>query len=415
MKLRHALLLAAVLIAPLSLAADPAADYEKRLAKIQTEEASAHFALGKYCEGVKMWKPALEEYRTVIDLVPDNRAAEERLDPVGQKAEVSASRPTAAEEARYTQGVLALRRNIGKKYRDLAAWAKSQGLIDEFEDATALADELEGARKSSDPRQAAVDYINRMRRKSGLAPVTLSPGLSAGAQKHAEYLVRNNNHPSTRGLGAHNEDPALPGYTAEGERAGHQSDIGQRPPLSSMAGMFGVFYHRIPLLHPDLREIGIGYAAVAEKGTPYESGWCAIDFSGVRKEKDEKAPRVVSFPAPGQKRVPLEFCSREEPDPIPAGEDQSCGTPITLTWFDKPTIADATMEVTLKGVPVKGYFSSPDSPARGDFPNLESLCFMSADPLVKNSVYHVKVTATVDGEAFVREWDFTTGAQLRDE
>jgi hypothetical protein len=412
---RRVFLLTAALVLPLALAADPAGEYEKRLGKLRAEEASGRFALARHCEGAKMWKQALAEYEAVLELAPDTKAAEDKITTVAQKAGVSTARPSAGDEKKYTQGLGMLRASIAKKYRDLAVWAKAQGLEDEALDATAAADTLENVKNSTDPRQQAIDYLNRMRRKSGLPMVTLSERLSDGAQKHCEYLVRNNAHPSTSGLGAHNEMPSLPGYTPEGERAGHQSDIGQRPPVRSMAGMFGVFYHRIPLLHPDLREVGIGWKALEGEGTADAKGWCSIDYSGRLPEADAKAPRVTCFPAPGQKRIPREFCSKEMPDPIPSGEDQSCGTPVTITWHDQVTVEDGKMEVTLGGTAVKGYLSSPSSPARSDFPNENSICFMSEEPMLANKTYKVKVTATVGGEAFEKTWEFTTGAQMRDE
>ena len=64
-----------------------------------------------------------------------------------------------------------------------------------------------------------IDRINLHRKAAGLEPVALDPALSKGCAAHAEYLVRNVDHPSTQGLGLHSEDPKLPGYTKEGERA----------------------------------------------------------------------------------------------------------------------------------------------------------------------------------------------------
>src|SRR5256885_12232460 len=70
-----------------------------------------------------------------------------------------------------------------------------------------------------------VDRINVHRKAAGLEPVAIDPALSKGCAAHAEYLVKNADHPSTQGLGLHGEDATLPGYTQEGERAGKASVI----------------------------------------------------------------------------------------------------------------------------------------------------------------------------------------------
>lgn len=398
------------------LAEDPAAEYAKRLKKIEQDEAVSHAQLAKYCEDTKMWKECLEEYSRVMELAPDSKDIEEKMKKAQERADVVVSRPTEAEKAKYLASHAAMRKAIGKKYRDLANWAKSKGLEDEADEAAGIAEDYEAVRKvSNDPRQQAIDLLNRARRKCKLKPVVLSQKLSDGAQKHADYLIRNAAHPSTKGLGGHNEDPSLPGYTEEGARAGHQSDIGSSPPPSAMAGMLGTFYHRIPLLHPDLKEVGIGYAESKGGGGGRWGGGgggkCVIDYSGVSETKDEKAPRVVAYPADRQKGVQRAF-DNEEPDPIPSGEDQEAGIAITLTWFDEPSVTDAKIEVTSGGVSLGGYESSQERPARSDFPNEHSVCFIPKDPLDANTVYKVKVTATVDGAPFTKEWEFTTGSKM---
>ncbi|MEK7470347.1 MAG: hypothetical protein AAB074_23500, partial [Planctomycetota bacterium] len=206
------------------------------------------------------------------------------------------------------------------------------------------------------------------------------------------------------GLGAHNEDPSLPGYTEEGARAGHQSDIGMSPPPQAMKGMLGTFYHRVPLLHPDLRKVGIGYSKLASGGG-WGRGRCVIDYSGVG-EKDEKVQRVVGYPPDKATGVQVRF-DNESPDPIPPGEDEEAGMPVTLAWVDGEKITDAAVELTEGGIKVDGYLSSPEHPARSDFPN-EAICFIPKNALSGNTKFHVKVSAKVNDEPFVREWDFTT-------
>ncbi|MBI2923975.1 MAG: hypothetical protein HYY18_23190 [Planctomycetes bacterium] len=403
----------ALALTPLVLfAEDAAVEFGKRLKKLEQEEGLGRVALAKHCETTKMWKEAVEEWSRVLEVFPENKEGTEHLTKAQERADLVASRPTDADAAKYTQGLAALRKSMGKKYRDLAAWAKSKGLEGEAEDAEAMADEFDSVKKvSNDPKQRAIDALNRVRRKCRLKPVVLSEKLSDGAQKHADYLVKNDAHPSTKGLGAHNEDPSLPGYTEEGAKAGHQSDIGMAQPPQAMSGMLGTFYHRIPLLHPDLKEVGIGFAKFSGERGGWGGGRCVIDYSGVSDVKDEKAPRIVAYPAEGQTNVQRAF-DNENPDPLPRG-DEEAGIAITLTFFDEPEVKDAAVEVTGKGgVSVDGYLSSQEKPARSDFTNEHSITFIPSDPLDANVKHHVKVTAMVNGEAYVKEWDFTTGQKM---
>src|ERR1041384_4220252 len=106
-----------------------------------------------------------------------------------------------------------------------------------------------------------VERINLHRKAAGLEPVAIDPAMSKACAAHAAYLVANVDHPSTQGLGLHAEDPKLPGYTKEGERAGKAAVIflgleGE----AAVEGWMGSFFHRIPLLQSRLRKVGYGLA-----------------------------------------------------------------------------------------------------------------------------------------------------------
>ncbi|HUG38453.1 MAG TPA: CAP domain-containing protein [Candidatus Limnocylindrales bacterium] len=64
--------------------------------------------------------------------------------------------------------------------------------------------------------QSALAQLNVHRTRAGLRPAVLDAGLTAAAQLHAQYLVINRDRPEMQGLGAHEESPALPGFTPEG-------------------------------------------------------------------------------------------------------------------------------------------------------------------------------------------------------
>ena len=106
-----------------------------------------------------------------------------------------------------------------------------------------------------------VEAVNAYRRLAGLKPVTVDAESCRACQAHARYLVRNNGHPSLQGLGMHQEDELLPGYTPEGRKAGQGSVItNDGTPGDSVAGWMATLYHRLPILNPRLQKIGFGYA-----------------------------------------------------------------------------------------------------------------------------------------------------------
>jgi uncharacterized protein YkwD len=120
--------------------------------------------------------------------------------------------------------------------------------------------------KPKEPERKAIDKdvlgcLNAHRKAAGLAPVErVDADLSAACMAHARYLVRNAEHPSVAGLGAHDEDPKLPGYTEAGRKAGRMSVINTAAPLPALENWIATLYHRLPLLDPKLKVIGIGFA-----------------------------------------------------------------------------------------------------------------------------------------------------------
>ena len=60
---------------------------------------------------------------------------------------------------------------------------------------------------------------------------------------------------------------SLLGYTPEGERAGRNGAISvTTEPNESVAGWMETFYHRVPLLDPEIRRMGFGQAAHPTRG-----------------------------------------------------------------------------------------------------------------------------------------------------
>ena len=64
----------------------------------------------------------------------------------------------------------------------------------------------------------------------------------------------------------HSEDPRLPGVTPGGKRAGKASVIAAcNNPRAALDSWLDTFYHRIPLLAPELRRVGYGQAQLPNR------------------------------------------------------------------------------------------------------------------------------------------------------
>lgn len=215
---------------------------------------------------------------------------------------------------------------------------------------------------ASDADAAPVlERLNAHRKAAGLDAVIADPALSKGCAAHATYLVKNIDQPSAQGLGLHGEDPKLPGYTKEGERAGKASVIylGKEGP-DAVEGWMGSLLHRIPLLQSRLKKIGYGVA----RGGPAKSTVVLDSTNGMGVGKD--APSVI-FPADGQKDVPRAYVE-EIPDPIPESPDKKAGYPVTVIFSEGALVKD--VKASLKdagGKDVPVWLSSPEKPAAADY------------------------------------------------
>ena len=111
--------------------------------------------------------------------------------------------------------------------------------------------------------------VNAVRKEAGLNPVEMDAALSRGCRLHAKYLVANENR---AGLVVGNEDAKYPEATPEGARAARAALVAQGvpDPAETVDPWMNTFYHRIPILAPELRKVGFGCA-------PYPNGsWATV-------------------------------------------------------------------------------------------------------------------------------------------
>ncbi|MBY0527891.1 MAG: hypothetical protein K2R98_31125 [Gemmataceae bacterium] len=262
-----------------------------------------------------------------------------------------------------------------------------------------------------DLETTALKKLNAFRKAADLSPVTLDADLSKACQLHAEYLAKNFALAFKGQLDVHDEDAKLPGFTAEGRKAAKSSVIsqmkGRGDPLIGIDVWMGSFYHRVPLLDPNLTKVGIG------SGGKPEDGHSLVLDSTNGKIKSKDANKIVCYPVKDQKDVPRVFClgSPEFPNPLPNnGKSADAGYPITASFFlPKVVIKDATATLQdAAGKDVEVWLSWPEKPAVKNYGG-NSICAIPKAPLKANTEYTVTLTAKVNNRDWKSSWSFTTG------
>lgn len=258
-------------------------------------------------------------------------------------------------------------------------------------------------RRNQIPKRRRSIGINFYRKTAGLKPVTADPALSKGCVAHAQYLVKNADHPSTKALGTHKEDPELPGYTKEGSKAAASSVIySTGDPVAAVDGWMATLFHGVPLIDPRLTKVGLGYAKSDKSG-----GFFVVDTS-VRDGKATDKP--VLFPADRQEDVSLNFAP-ERPDSLPESKDKIAGYPVTAIFPPNATVKDVT--ASLKDDAdndIEVWLSTPEKPA-GDQKRFQrnAVCLIAKVPLKPSTTYTVAMKAKVSQKAWSESWSFTTG------
>jgi uncharacterized protein YkwD len=242
--------------------------------------------------------------------------------------------------------------------------------------------------------------LNAVRVAHGLGLVELNPSLSEGCAAHARYLAKNRAHPSTAALGAHDEKADLPGYSADGQRAGKRSVIAMGAPgLDAVKMWLDTYYHRIPLLHPKLVELGFGSARTAGK-----EPWAAYVLDTSATAAVLSAKQVVT-PFPEQANVPVAFTG-EHPEPLP-GKALPLGYPITVTFHGSRAVTEVSARLSYAGGDVEAYVDVPEKPWVARHGGL-TVALLAKKPLAPNTRYVADVSAKVDGMPWSLRWGFTT-------
>ena len=182
--------------------------------------------------------------------------------------------------------------------------------------------------------------VNYYRAMAGVAPVAENPALSVGSYQHSCYMLRN-------GI-THDEDPARPGYTAEGDQAGNNGNVAVSSAFGSAARnhidlwMTGPF-HAIGVVRPALRTVGFGKCD-DQATSPWKSAATldvlrGLDYSAARPA----AP--VTFPGDGTTTSLSKFIT-ESPNPLTyCGWSGGAGLP-TFAMMPEPVVGPVSASIT---------------------------------------------------------------------
>ncbi len=168
--------------------------------------------------------------------------------------------------------------------------------------------------------------LNAYRTSSGLAPVTENPAWTLGITHHLDYLAYTPIDLLTGDYAsAHTENPASQWYTADGDAAAHNSNLGGAFATQrlSVEQWLAAPFHAIGLLRP-----GLTQSAFASKSYP-NMGYSAAGID-VLRGLDYGAPLTapVLFPGPGaavsfgspmgtELPDPTESCAANAPEGLP--------------------------------------------------------------------------------------------------
>ncbi|MCD6654120.1 MAG: CAP domain-containing protein [Sulfurovum sp.] len=301
----------------------------------------------------------------------------------------------------------------------------------------------------ADNASDALNYLNTLRKHSGLVGLKSNALLQKAAVNHARYLIRHQN-------GGHYERLGMAGFTGvtPSDRvvhAGYASkavmenvSVNTSTAKESIDTLFAAIYHRFVFLNFDKDEIGIGYASKKAKkgfsssyvydlgstaanalcktshpmqnGIYYLQNICkntslAIPQSLYEQKENEirfKNNDIVVYPYANQRNIPPVFFD-ESPDPLP--EYKVSGFPVSVQF--NPAVYH---QVKLKRFQL--YDAGGQEIKRKKILTRQNdihrrftawqFALMPLQRLEYGRTYRVEFEALCDGKNVKRSWNFST-------
>ncbi len=274
-------------------------------------------------------------------------------------------------------------------------------------------------------RLAAFNRLNEIRLSAGLGMVAQQTQIDAAAQAHAEWEVANN-------VFSHEEVAGTTGFT--GVNSAIREEAKGYEPVDVMEVMcngaqgascadrlVNIAYHRAAMLAFEPVDVGIGrsVSSVSNVAEPI-----VVDFScpgtdsvrGWGQKPQTSIDGLAVWPLGGATNVPVRM-GLEIPNPVPAVDVGSLGTPVSITVAQSRALTIGTFTLTKVGggVPIALTTLSRGHDPNGLVPPSYVVAVPMA-PLDPGATYTAAFAGTVADipsgtpVAISRTWTFTTAA-----
>ncbi len=270
-----------------------------------------------------------------------------------------------------------------------------------------------------------------LRAQANLAAVSFDETASMNCWLHGRYSVLNHKL-------EHNQNPALPGASPEGQACATRSNIAmdflpEKDVLNATPSttiLFTAPFHALGMLQPDQARVGIGTYSVPASG---EAGFVQMG-SGITSlfEERSSARAPMTFPGQGRATDLGRYNGGEWPNPLtpcPTSDPQQTGLPLIAATFERgDTVAtEASLLTNGHAVPVCAYGSSQYVNAKDAVGNYEGGLISAQDigrsilkgsgavfiiplqPLQAAQTYQVSVK--INGQPL--SWTFSTASTLK--
>ncbi|MCC6188008.1 MAG: CAP domain-containing protein [Anaerolineales bacterium] len=254
--------------------------------------------------------------------------------------------------------------------------------------------------------------VNFYRTTANLPPVTENAAWSAGNVFHARYSVKTNTL-------QHDEDPANPWYTPEGQAAAQKSNLtasyaANAPDSWAIGAWMQAPFHALGILDPRLTQVGFGSYREADGGLQTSAGLDVI--RGLNYALAAEYP--VIWPAPGAV-IPLSQHWGEYPDPLAScpGYAAPAGLPLLLQLGPGHLIPQVSASaITTSGAALEhcvfseSTYTHPEGAAQGlgraILNSRDAVVLVPRAPLAPGVAYTVSLTA--NGQTHT--WSFSVAA-----
>lgn len=254
-----------------------------------------------------------------------------------------------------------------------------------------------------------LERLNFWRSQLGLEAVTEDAELSAGCAAHLDYLQQYAVDTGQPVYLAHEEDPSVPYYTEAGANAGINSVLsyGQMSAGEAVDGWLDTLYHRIPLLHPGLRRVGVAF----------ENRYSCMEYR--TGTEAAPAPHPIFWPIADSSFTRPLFGGNESPCPTledPLSGEECPGSAAIATVGLNGSFSDVSATITRldtgEDFPLFHIWYDGGPSPHEQMGYLEGTIALvpEVDSVLAAATYEASVNVTIDGSPENIRWRFSVGS-----